>query len=306
MLASKSVTARLMPLALLVLALAAMLSASGCRRAVAPAPLVAVGNSYLESAVRDLLGKDACIARLAEPGLCPGHVDVRPSQVEELRSCRLLLLFQFQGAMDRQASGLPRLQIVSIAVGNGMCEPESYFSVCQQTADALVKVGLLRPDLAKIHLMDIDERLKNEATILRRQIENAGITGTPVVVASEHQIDYCRWLGLDVVASIGGQDSASVHSISDAVAKALARSCKLVVANRPDGTQLADLIADHLGGPVAVFDNFPSMTGAQTGFEGMLVDNVGRLIAAASAAHVVKQRTGQGHASTQATMGALP
>ena len=59
-------------------------------------PQIATTTSYLEAAVHDLLGEDFSVLRLAEPGTCPGHFDIRPSQVLELRQCGVLLRFDFQ------------------------------------------------------------------------------------------------------------------------------------------------------------------------------------------------------------------
>ena len=257
-------------------------SAVGCQRTAdsSTKPAVAVGNSYLESAVHDLLGQSAPVAEMVQPGICPGHVDVRPSQVDVIRSCRLLLLFDFQTTMDRQVSELHQLRTVPIKISNGMCEPTSYLAVCKQTAAALEQTGLLDPGAAGKRLTEIQARLNAETASLRNQLKEAGLVGRAVVVTSGHQTEFCRWLRLDVLASLDGDDAASIRSINDVVIKAQARSCKLVIANRPDGTQLAQMIANHLGGRVAVFDNFPSMTGKQTGFDAMLADNVDRLIAA--------------------------
>ena len=51
-----------------------------------PSPAIAASSSYLASAVRDVMGDDQSVLVLAEPGMCPGHFDLRPSQVRQLRS----------------------------------------------------------------------------------------------------------------------------------------------------------------------------------------------------------------------------
>ncbi|NLF33284.1 MAG: hypothetical protein GX591_20660, partial [Planctomycetes bacterium] len=116
----------------------------GCRRSAAPAS-VAATNSMLECAVRDLLGEAAPVLRLAEPGMCPGHFDIRPSQVEALRRCRLLVRLDFQQSLDRRLAGAvgDGLTIAEVRPGGGLCEPDSYLTACRQTADALVAAGLL-------------------------------------------------------------------------------------------------------------------------------------------------------------------
>jgi zinc transport system substrate-binding protein len=74
------------------------LALMGCQRSDAPTGgvKVATTTSYLECAARDLLSEHFTVLRLAEPGTCPGHFDMRPSQVTELRQCRALRRFDFQ------------------------------------------------------------------------------------------------------------------------------------------------------------------------------------------------------------------
>jgi len=84
---------------------AVVVAAAGCQDASPPAD-VAVTNSMFECAVVDLAGDDAAIMRLAEPGMCPGHFDMRPSQVESLRGCRVLLRLDFQQSLDGKLVGV--------------------------------------------------------------------------------------------------------------------------------------------------------------------------------------------------------
>jgi ABC-type Zn uptake system ZnuABC Zn-binding protein ZnuA len=62
-------------------------------RAASEQSLIAVSNSYLGAAVHDVLGQGTPLMLLAEPGMCPGDFDLRPSQDQQLRACRLLLRF---------------------------------------------------------------------------------------------------------------------------------------------------------------------------------------------------------------------
>jgi ABC-type Zn uptake system ZnuABC Zn-binding protein ZnuA len=59
-----------------------------------------------ECVVVELAGDGVAIMRLAEPGMCPGHFDMRPSQVESLRGCRVLLRLDFQQSLDRKLAGV--------------------------------------------------------------------------------------------------------------------------------------------------------------------------------------------------------
>ena len=96
-------------------------AAVGCKKSNSHGkPDVAVTNSYLGCAVKDLLGTEIPVLRLSEPGMCPGHFDIRPSQVAALRNCRVLLRFDFQKNLDLRVVSIDKLKIAGIYVSGGL------------------------------------------------------------------------------------------------------------------------------------------------------------------------------------------
>jgi zinc transport system substrate-binding protein len=264
----------------ILLLMALVVPAIGCRkRSDPPVAAVAATNSFLECAVRDLLGASAPVLRLAEPGLCPGHFDVRPSQVAELRRCRVLLRLEFQKSLDGKLLGAKEegLRFVEITIAGGLCEPESYLSACRQTADALVAVGLLKRDAAERRLGEIDRRIQDAAERCRRRA--GALTGTPVL-ASVHQATFCRWLGLNVVGMFSGADTAGTGDVNRAIQQGEQAGAKLVIANLPEGRRVADALAERLGAKVVVFGNFPTLADGQSSFDELLEGNVAALVEA--------------------------
>jgi len=237
-------------------------------------PAIAASSSYLAATVRDLLGNEEPVLMLAEPGMCPGHFDLRPSQVQHMRRCRMLLRFDFQQSLDRRlndGSGEGPL-IVDVEVPGGMCETSSFLAVCEQVADALVAQGRLSRAQA-------DERLQRRRAScdeLRRsitsRIDALGLNGA-AVLASGHQAAFCESLGWNVVAEFSGADSARPSQIDAAIKAGEEAVVQLIVANRPEGRQLADALGDRLEACVVVFDNFPSSAHAG-GFEEMVLGNI--------------------------------
>ena len=82
--------------------LAIDLPASGAVAVLPKDAPVAVSSPYLEAAVREVLCRDVPMVRLAGPSMCPGHFDMRPSQISELARCGLLVRFDFQQALDEK------------------------------------------------------------------------------------------------------------------------------------------------------------------------------------------------------------
>lgn len=266
---------------LTILAWAVIACVAGCQSQSDDAPPVAVTNSLLECAVKDLLGESTSVLRLAEPGMCPGHFDVRPSQVQRLRSCRVLLRLDFQRSLDAKLAGAvdEGLRIAEIRIAGGLCEPESYLAACQQTADALIAVNLLDRATADQRLAGIRTRIEQTAALCRQKVTD--LRDRPVIVSS-HQEAFCRWLGLRPVAVFAGADSAGVGQVDHAVRQGEQAGVKLIIANRPEGRRVADALANRLGALVVVFGNFPALGSGQNSFDDLIEANVDALVKAAN------------------------
>ncbi|HTS18986.1 MAG TPA: zinc ABC transporter substrate-binding protein [Verrucomicrobiae bacterium] len=242
---------------------------------------IASTTSYLESAARDVLGEDQTMIRLAEPGACPGHFDIRPSQAAELRRCRALVRFDFQKSLDTilDRQGTNQAFVVEVVIPGGLCQPESYLSACRQIADAFVTHGLLAHTNADARLQLVAARLDTLAQQAINRVTLAGLRGTPVIV-SVHQKEFCEWLGLNVVATFRAADTSSVAEIDDAISAGKFAEVKLLIANQPEGRRTADALADRLHAQVAVFGNFPALEHGRVSFDDLLVGNVDALVTA--------------------------
>lgn len=256
----------------------------GCRRSEAPAsgPKIAITTSYLEAAVRDLLGDNLGVVRLAEPGTCPGHFDIRPSQVAALHQCRALLRFDFQKSLDAKlaTSGTNGPRVAEVSIRGGMCRPDSYLAACRQIADHLVALDLLRRTNADTRLQVIALRLDVLSGDATNRLAQAGLAGSPVI-ASAHQRDFCEWLGFNVIAAFRAADTASIGEIEEAIDAGKLAQIKLVIANLPEGRRTADALAERLKARVVVFENFPALRNSGVSFDAMLSANIETLLRAA-------------------------
>jgi ABC-type Zn uptake system ZnuABC Zn-binding protein ZnuA len=256
-----------------------------CHRSTAPAsgPKIATTTSYLEAAARDLLGDNLSVVRLAEPGTCPGHFDIRPSQVAELRQCRALLRFDFQKSLDAKlaGSGTNGLRVAEVALRSGMGRPDSYLAACRQVADHLVALDLLARTNANTRLQAIASRLDALARGATNRLAQTGLAGSPVI-ASAHQRDFCEWLGLRVAAAFRAADTASIGEIEEAIDAGKLAQIKLVIGNLPEGRRTADALAERLKARVVVFENFPALRNGRVSFDEMLSANVETLLRSAA------------------------
>lgn len=249
-------------------------------------PGVAVSSPYLAAVASDLLGDTYPLVVLSKPGMCPGHFDLPPSLVRRVRTSQLLVRFVFQQSLDGRLadSGGTPPKCIAVDLPGGMCEPDSYAVACRQMASAFVTEGLLTSEEANARLTAIQCRMDALSAWAAEQIAAAGLEQAAVLAAG-HQAAFCRGLGLNVVATFSAADTALPSQINQAVQQGREANVRIILANLPEGRQLADALADRIGARVVVFGNIPDSDGPDSGapeaFDHLVRGNVAALVKAA-------------------------
>jgi ABC-type Zn uptake system ZnuABC Zn-binding protein ZnuA len=268
----------------LSLVLVVSLFVTGCsdRAPVEEAADVAATNSYLQSVVRDLCGDELEVMCLAPPGMCPGHFDISPAQVNRLRNCRVLLLFDFQQKIESSLGRLKDngLQTSLIEASSGLCVPQTYLEMCRQVSRVLSQVYPERAAQMGARIAEIETRLSALAAEALAAIQGSGADSADIMV-SNHQAEFAEWLGFETVATFVGSDVETISNIDHCLKQAEGNDIRFVVANLQEGTSLANALADRLGAKAVVFSNFPAQVDGATGFDTLVRDNVRDLLEAA-------------------------
>jgi ABC-type Zn uptake system ZnuABC Zn-binding protein ZnuA len=243
---------------------------------------IAVTNSYLQCAVKDLYGDERNFFCLAPPGMCPGHFDISPLQVNQLGNCKILLLFDFQEKVENSLTGLKKKGLKTFLIKSqpGLCIPDTYLVTCRLVCNVISEEFPERKSDFQKRLVLIEKRLNTLGSEIQAEIKNVGLDLVKVVT-SGHQSEFVNWLGLETVSTFSGSDSETAFNINDCINKAKENNAKFIIANKQEGTYLADSLADRLKIQTVVFGNFPESAQGLTGFDQLLQQNVSNLIKAA-------------------------
>jgi zinc transport system substrate-binding protein len=257
---------------------------SGCKRRVLEQNQsdVAVTNSYLQCIVQDLCGQETQVLCLAPPGMCPGHFDISPSQVQQLEECKLLLLFDFQEKIVDSLSRLQKngLETVLIKMPGGLCVPETYLAACRQVSEVLSRKYPDKANQYQQMIESIEQRLDRLGQELLNNIKRSDAESAKVL-SSDHQARFVQWLGLDTVATFVGSDIETVSNINHCLQKAADKDVQFIIANKQEGSSLARALAERLRARVVVFSNFPENDIGAYGFDRLIQKNVEALLGAA-------------------------
>ena len=242
-------------------------------------PEIAVTNTYLQAMITDLTRGEKEVMCLTPPGMCPGHFDISPGMVNQLRRCRVLLRADFQKSLDKQLKRIKQdgLSIQAIQTLPGLCLPQSYLSSCDEVMKVLVELDPERQASYRQQSGQIKNRLDQLTSQLKDRIQQASLEKTKVIT-SDHQAEFARWLGLEVVGTFAGRDAATPGSINTCLEKAHSHKIKFVIANQQEGTALAQALAERLNAETVVFSNFPDKAYQMESFDRLLKHNVDALL----------------------------
>lgn len=246
---------------------------------------VVAGTSLIAVIAEDLADGKLEVQNLIPPGMCPGHYDIKTSDVETLANSKALLIQPWQEEKANitdliEAADNSDLIVKVIAVeGNWMAPPVQAEAV-EATAAAL---GEIDPQNSALYQQKAEDRLgaiQVKGDEAKARLLEAGV-GEVKVICSQEQTGFVKWAGFDVVATYGRPEELSVADMEQLVVQAREAEVTLVIDNlQSGGTANSETIAQDIGAAQVTISNFPGgFEGTET-WEKNLDNNVDLLLAA--------------------------
>ena len=246
---------------------------------------VVTGTSLVGEMVQQMIGSPESLHNLLPPNMCPGHYDIRPGDLEAVRSCQMLLLQPWQRKMPNVESVIrssniadPRVKVVPVS-GNWMlptmrCEAVRGVSTILSAEFPEKKTTI---EAATKRMVADSERVGDWG---RAQFQ-ALSPGTLPVLCNEQQGDFVRWLGFSDVQVFGRPEGMSVAQIEALTVQVKKTKTALVIDNLQSGdTKMGETLARNAGAIHVVLSNFPGAEKGCETWEQTFKTNVERILAA--------------------------
>ncbi len=223
-------------------------------------PIVIAAGTTLVSDIVDDLGQGFMTATPIMPAAaCPGHTDLRASDMRALVAARVILLHDWQTHLDAVMGPIrndpalaAKVQVVD-APGNWMV-PERQKAATLAVARTLAAVDPPRAALygerARARTAMVD-RVAGELAAKARPL-----AGLPVMVDMQ-QKPFLQWLGCDIAAQYGRFEESGPQKLAQAVAEARQADVRLVADNLQSSGGSGKTFAEELGAAFVVLTNFP-------------------------------------------------
>ena len=250
-------------LGLLVAVLAGILvTFLGCPQDTQPSVDIMAGSSFITNIIQDVADGKVETRTLIPPGLCPGHYDLKPSDIEALANSKALFVHSYQQGFQNivgaiEAAQNPDLIIVAINVTGNWMTPAVQAEAVSKIAQAL---GEIDPENAAYYQDKATERA--QAVLAKgEEVENrlleAGVEQVKVICADK-QKGFVEWAGFDVVAILGRPEDLTVLEVEELIVEAKEAGVALVVDNLQSGTiGSSESIALDIGAIQVTISHFP-------------------------------------------------
>ncbi|HOX28780.1 MAG TPA: zinc ABC transporter substrate-binding protein [bacterium] len=245
----------------LMIALAAGCGPRRGRAQETPAKRVIVtSDTILAGIISSLLPEERfTVSAIMPPNQCPGHFDVKLSDIEKMRKADLAAYFSGMPFMEK-ARGKPGASISFESGSRNWMVPEVYAEGVRLVASKLSakfpeeRAGVLTKE--KKVLREVEKTAER----LKKELAAAGVPGAPVL-ASSMQKEPLEWMGLRVVGEYGRPESLSAKDVVGLIKKGRQAGAAMVVDNMQSGPDMGESLAEALGAPHVVLTNFPSEKG---------------------------------------------
>jgi len=244
---------------LVVFLLSTLLAPSSCVQSSAD---IMTGNSLIADVTQDLADGKLEVRNLIPPGMCPGHYDVKPSDVETLANSKVLLIHNWQENMKNitglvEAADNPELIIKVIDVPDTPMVPDVQAEAIDKIAQALSEIDPANSAYYQQKAEQRKQAVLAKGEEIQGRLKEAKVSEAKVI-CSDMQAGFVNWAGFDVVATYGRPEELSVAEVEQLVTEAKQAGVALVIDNLQSGTTgSSESIALDIGAIQVTISNFP-------------------------------------------------
>lgn len=246
---------------------------------------VVAGTELIADIARDLLPERLEILTLIPAASCPGHHDIRASDMAFFSRADMVILHKWQrdypGIPEAvRAAKLPAEAVRVVQSQGSFLVPEKQLAASREVAAFLSGLRGVDQDALEARLK---ERIRRITALAEESLSTlAAHRGAPALSAAM-QAEFVRWAGMDVVGEYGRAEDMSpgiLIGLADAGKKA---GVLLVVDNLQSGAEAGLPLARELKAAHVAFSNFPMHMPEAPSYESLLRLNVKALCEALAA-----------------------
>jgi zinc transport system substrate-binding protein len=216
-----------------------------------------LASTTLISAIVQAVGGDwFAVTTIAPAGLCPGHFDLKPSDVAAANYAKLVLNHGWEAwyASLEKAIVPPGPRKVTLATQGNWMIPELQKQAAVEIAGLLAELDTVRADTYRLAVARYESEVDSAAAAARAMLAGKEL---PAVIAADQQAPSLKWLGFRVVATYGRAEDFTAQELTRLARVASDSGVKLIVDNLQSGPDAGKPLAEALKVKHVTLTNFP-------------------------------------------------
>jgi zinc transport system substrate-binding protein len=250
-----------------------------------PSTDIMAGSSLIANIIQDVAGDKMETRTLIPPGVCPGHYDLKPSDIEALANSKALFIHDYQQSFQNivgaiEAAENPDLTVTVLNVTGNWMVPTVQAEAVDKIAQALSQID---PENAAYYQQRATERehaILDYGDDVKNTLQQGGVDGVKVICA-DMQVGFVEWAGFDVVATYGRPEDLSPADVAQLITEAKQAGVALVIDNLQSGsTTLGAAMEPDIEAVPVTISNFPGGLENTETWEKAIEKNVNLLLGA--------------------------
>ncbi len=244
-----------------------------------PGPVRIVASTTLISTIVEAIGGNRyAVTTIAPAGLCPGHFDLKPSDVTAANYAKLVLNHGWEAWFPALEKAIipPGPRKVTLATKGNWMIPELQKQAAVEIAGLLAELDTVHADTYRLAAARYQADVDSAAAAARALVTGREL---PAIIAAEQQAPFLEWLGFRVVATYGRAEDFTAQELTRLARVAQDSGVALIVDNLQSGPDTGRPLAEGLKVSHVTLSNFP----LHESYRQALLDNAAALAQAIEA-----------------------
>ena len=257
-------------------------------------------TTILEKFAEEVGGEKVEVISLVQPGVCPAHFDIKPSNVYDVSEASLILCHGFEQWLDGLISSSGNKDVKKVLLKGSWSTPDSAIQMVEKIKDALSEAS---PENAEYFNENADktiEEIRETAESIKKEADTLDVKNIDVI-CMKWQKEFVEWIGFNIVATYGPPENVSMKEINELTKK----KALLVIDNLQSGTKLGSQIASEIGAYHVILTNFPDAVPGTGTLSEMMKYNADQLFNAVKAERETPEETSDTYKITSVILAAL-
>jgi len=245
---------------IMVIGLVASSLLGGCT-SVDTSKLIVVTSTSLLSQIVERVGGDLVdVTNIIPPAQCPGHFEVKVSDIEKLANAGIFFMHGWQGEMFTEelieSAENPDLTKVVVNITGNWMTPSVQVQAIDEITAQLVQADSDNADVYQQAAGDMKGVIEAKGVEVQNRLAGEDLASINVMCA-EQQEGFIAWVGFNIVATFGRPDSLTVQMIQDLVDQGREEGVTLIIDNLQSGEDAGQPVALDIGCDRIILSNFP-------------------------------------------------